>query len=193
MSRQGRSGPQTPGSSSNGHSIEFRRCPRIRLFAASRRVAARDGLRALTILAIATEAKRAPGTVGVYKIEQYVRDIVEYCFVPLLAICEQQPALGALARRDIEQRIDAYLKLQPETPALIMQARALAATPAGHRAPPDELSLQNLFQSGRAAARQAISARLADQSDALGVYQGTDADQLIRYYLDVCERLTGTE
>ena len=127
-------------------SINFCYCPKTRIFAAALRVAARQGVRALTIANIGVEAKRAPGTVGRYHIDEFVKHVVDHCFSPLVALFERQLAPSA-APGSIEQAIDQLFLTDPDVPALILQAQALAAA---------SKNLKERFKRGRTFAEQAI-------------------------------------
>lgn len=177
---------------SDDPSIAFRYDAKARLFAAARRVATRDGVRALTIAAIAEEADRAPGTVGRYGIDMYIEHIVDYCFVPLVGLFERQRKCSGNEHGGLERTIDVLLRMEPDVPALIMQALALIITRSSSQAGTSSYSLRVRFREAREDAEQTIARLLAQDVGCSGADTREQASWLIRYYLDRCARAFDT-
>ena len=112
-----------------GH-IRARRGPsaqaRESYLAAARAVVVRDGVRGLTIKAIAKDAGLSEGTVGTVRIDEYLDHIVLYVFTELVIFME-----GLTWEYGVDftiwSGIDRLFDNQPDLPKLILQASALAA------------------------------------------------------------------
>lgn len=161
--------------------ITFKYSAKQRLLDAAWRIAARDGIRALSTPAMEAESKRKRGTIGAsFKIDDLVTHIVEYCFMPLAGVIEasgfspEDPLATQVAMIDI--MLDRDRLVAPG----VMQARALAATAA----------YRPLFQEQRQAAVTKVAAMLTPhlgRADALA-----RGEALIVHYLEACGRAAGT-
>lgn len=103
---------------------------REKYFAAARAVAARDGVRGVTIKAIADEARLAVGTVGTVRIDEYLDDIVFTALLELILVIENLPGKDGIDF-EIRQQIDHLFGQQPDLPSLVVQAAALAGAAKG--------------------------------------------------------------
>lgn len=95
-------------------------------FAAARAVVVRDGVRGLTIKAIAKDAGLTQGTVGTVRIDEYLDHIVDYVFTELVVFLDNETWEYSVDYT-IWNGIDRLFDQQPDLPILVLQASALAA------------------------------------------------------------------
>lgn len=153
---------------------------RWRVLGAARQIAVEQGLRGLTIDAVASKAGVSKGTAGQFKIDALVEDVIDSAFVPLIAEMNQPAPRVEGEEVSYQNRIDALFLHEPEAAALVVQACSLGSTIRAEGS--SGMSLRARFAGTRASAERLIAegARVGQPEDW--------AKRVVSYYLTAAVR-----